>query len=170
MNDDRIEPSPEFFEALGRAMFRAQAMEDILITLFAALHLSEEESKETVKALMTAKYKQTLGKIIRDFAKKANIPKSLEDILLIALESRNWLAHRFFREFGMAGLSIEMQEIAINKLKECDELFDALMCECYYLTIDLHIANGETKEQIHSEMLEAQSQNVKDLLSKYKES
>ncbi|AEF54369.1 hypothetical protein [Marinomonas posidonica] len=168
MNDERLEPSAEFYEAFGRAMLRAQALEDILITLFAALHLSEEESHSTIRALMDAKYKQTLGRIIRDFTKKANIPKSLEEIMLVALEARNWLTHRFFREFGMAALSEEMQDIAINKLEECDELFDALMCECFYLTMDLHIANGESEEEVRAGMLEAQARDVQQLLDKYK--
>lgn len=168
MKDDRIEPSKEFFEEFGRTMFRAQALEYILITLFAALHLSEEESDETIQKLMDAKYKQTLGRIIRDFAKKAEIPESLQEIMQVALEARNWLVHRFFREFGMAGLSIEMQEVAIDKLKECDELFDALSAECFHFSFDLQVSNGATEEEIRAGMLEAQALEVQQLLDKYK--
>lgn len=168
MNDDRLEPSKEFFECFGRAMFRAQAMEDILITLIGALHLSESETNETVKALMEAKYKQPLGRIIKAFARKANISEELQEIMQVALEARNWLAHRFFREFGVAALSEEMQDIAIDKLRECDELFDALMSEIYLLTIDIHIANGETIEGIENDVLQAQSKEVQGLLDRYK--
>ncbi|MDF2182721.1 hypothetical protein [Neptuniibacter sp. CAU 1671] len=168
MTDERIEPSPAFFEAFGRAMFRAQALEDILITCFAALHVPEKESQETIKKLMDAKYKQTLGRIINDFGRKANIPESLREIMLTALDARNWLAHRFFREFGLAGLSEDLESIAVHKLKECDELFDALAAECFYLAMDIHIQNGETEQEIRKGMLKAQAFGVEQLLNKYK--
>lgn len=117
---------------------------------------------------MDAKYKQTLGRIIRDFSKKVEISEQLAEIMAVALDARNWLAHRFFREFGMSALSEEMQDIAIKKLNECGELFDALMCECFYFTVDLNIANGETEEEIRKGLLEAQTADVKALIDKYR--
>jgi len=168
MNDEIMEPSAEFFEAYGRAMFGALALEDILITCFAALHVPEKESHHTIRKLMDAKYKQALGRIINDFCNKAKAPESLRNIMLTALEARNWLAHHFFREFGLAGLSERMQLIAISKLKECDELFGALAAECFYLAMDIQIKNGESEQEIREGMLKAQAFGVEQLLEKYK--
>ena len=117
---------------------------------------------------MDAKYKQTLGRIIRDFSKKIELSEEAQEIFVVALDARNWLAHRFFREYGMAALSGEMQSTAINKLNECGRLFDALMGECFYLSVDLSVASGESEEKIRQEMLEVQASDVRTLIDKYR--
>jgi len=152
MEDNRLIPKEEFFYELGLTVFQAQALEDILITLFATLHVSEETAHEAIRNLMDIKYKQSLGKIIKDVSKKVVIPQEILAELEEALEKRNWVVHHFFREFGMAALSLEAQDMAIVKLKECRELFDNLCAHVYEQVKVRELDSGESEESFNKDL------------------
>lgn len=169
MEDDRLIPREDFFYELGLAVFQAQALEDVLVLLFASLHLSEAETRDAIRSIMDAKYRQTLGKIIRDLSSKIKIPEEIGNELEIALVKRNWIVHHFFREYGLAALSDEAQNEAIVKLRSCREIFDGLCTHVYHQARAQMIQAGDSdaaisqdQERIHSEFMEKYSSEQKD--------
>jgi hypothetical protein len=168
MEDDRLIPRDDFFYELGITVFQAQALDDVLVTLFASLHFPEADTHEAVRSIMDAKYRQTLGKIIRDLSHKIDIPEEIKNELEVALAKRNWVVHHFFREYGLAALSDEAQDEAISRLRECRETFDILCAHVYYQARaqmfksgDSEAAISQDQERIYREFTEKYSSERK---------
>jgi hypothetical protein len=152
MIDERPIPGKEFFAALGFALFQAQALEDVLVSLFASSNLSPAKSGEMIRALMDTRYKQTLGRLVRDASEELELSADLEEKLAAAVEKRNWVAHRFFREFGMASLSEEAQGRAVGKLTEVTKLLDALCTEIFHLARQRLVNTGQQEAEIRDSL------------------
>jgi len=93
---------------------------------------------------MDAKYKQTLGKIIKDLSQKIEIPEDIKNDLEIALGRRNWVVHHFFREYGLSALSDKAQSEAISRLRECRKAFDILCAHVYYQARAQMVKSGDS--------------------------
>jgi len=107
----------EMTSALGMATLQAQALEYSLVTLYAVTVLKNEKSKKyIIQKLMDTRYKQTLGKLIKDAFEILNIPISLQQDLKDALEKRNWVTHHFFRKYGAIGLNVKLHKKATQEL------------------------------------------------------
>ena len=136
-----------FAVALGMASFQAQSLEHSLVSLFAA---TSALGPEAVRTLMDTRYNQTLGKLIRDAAKdlqlSAEITMELED----ALQKRNWVTHRFFREYGAVALSSSLLHEATQRLEAIWPMFEKTANNVHRLVIEQQIRSGRSEKQIQA--------------------
>lgn len=129
--------SRDFLATLGLAFFYAQAVEYGLVSVFAATELERGGLTKSVlsriRPIMDARYKQVLGKLVRDAAGDLNLAPELTSALESALQQRNWLVHHFYAEFAPAAFHSDIREMAIRKLRpmieEMQELNDKLAVE-----------------------------------------
>jgi len=70
-------------------------------------------------------YKRTMGNLLRTlYQQEIELPSGLEELLNEALERRNRIAHRFFRERALEIANHEGRVVAIAELKEMQEVFN----------------------------------------------
>jgi len=91
----------------GLAVYLAQCLEHEIANCLVSLDLipntahlvrSKVEWESSCDAFFDGHFKHTLGRMIDDLRRVATVPAQLEVKLASALQSRNWLAHSFFRE------------------------------------------------------------------------
>lgn len=104
---------------LGLACLNAQALEDGMASLFAVSELVQkgETARPTLRALLDARYVQTLGRLINDAAAQLGLSLELTEILRQALQQRNWLVHHFYREHGHVAFNAELKVKVTEKLR-----------------------------------------------------
>lgn len=140
----------EMTSALGMATFQAQALEYSLVTLHAVTVLKNDNSeKDIIQKLMDTRYKQTLGRLIKDAFEMLNIPISLQEKLKNALEKRNWVTHHFFRKYGAIGFNVELQKKATQELIEIWLLFETVSDDIHTLTVKRLKDTGKSEVEIN---------------------
>ena len=146
--------------ALGMASFQAQSLEHSIVSLYAVTYVMEKGGWDIkVRELMDTRYSQTLGRLIRDAAKKLDLPKELSSELEKALKERNWVTHHFFREYGAVGMSPALLSEATNRLEELWPYFEKVASQVNELVIHRRMESGLTKEQVYK--------NIDHALEKY---
>jgi hypothetical protein len=145
----------EFLKALGFAVFCAQGLEYTMVNLFAASEKLSKGSDITVRDLMEARYKNTLGMLINAAASSLNLSDQLRDELQVALLERNWLTHHFFREYGALGVSSELRIKAIERITNAriviEKAWESVHQEAMKRRRDL----GLSEEQLHERIEDA---------------
>jgi hypothetical protein len=86
-------PDLETYQAYGRAMHAAQRLERAVANAVVATTPTAARSGIPPRS-------RTLGRLVRDLGTGHGLRATLEADLELALQQRNWLAHRFFRHTG----------------------------------------------------------------------
>jgi len=121
------------------------------VSLYAATFLDNNKKWEkNIKELMDARYKQTLGKLIRDAEKELQIPDEISEELEQALTQRNWVTHHFFREYGAVGQSPALMREATKRLESTWPLFEEVASKINQLVFQRMILSGKTEKEIHA--------------------
>lgn len=125
----------EAYAFFGLAAYMAQVLEHGAINLALAASLPEVHlvTRQLFEKINTSLEKQTFGQLLTACKKAVNIPQATSERLTEALELRNMLAHRYFREraeefmseAGRQHMKEELQVI-IGKLHEADNLLEAI--------------------------------------------
>ena len=137
--------------ALGMATFQAQALEYSLVSLHAATALKVKKVRldyATIQSLMDTRYKKTLGKLIKYALRELEIPEELKEDLEDALEKRNWVIHHFFREYGAAGFSLDLQQKATKSLNEIWPFLEQVSNSVHDLVIQRIRESGKSDTEI----------------------
>ncbi len=136
--------------ALGMASFQAQALEYALVSLYAATALNnEKENRSTIQLLMDTRYKQTLGRLIKDAFGRLKVPSELQENLEDALQKRNWVTHHFFREYGGTGFNPELQLEATRILDEIWPFLEKVTDSILSLVIERMQESGRSQKEIN---------------------
>src|SRR5690349_7509528 len=106
----------DFLHALGGAVFHAQSLEYVLVSLYAITSIASGTpiGSDIIRKVMDTRYAQTLGQLIRNAAKDLALSPDLTDLLETSLKERNWLVHHFFREYGAVYQSPKLAHRAIT--------------------------------------------------------
>ncbi len=123
--DDKSEQCKEVYAHAGLALYWAQCLEKSLENF---LYLHGRVSGECVAladldALEERVEAHTLDRLLRDTRKHVRFEKGAEKLLATALERRNSLAHRFFKERAEAFMSRAGRKQMIAELIEIRECF-----------------------------------------------
>lgn len=152
--------------ALGMASFQAQALEYALVSLQAATALNKKEITHVkLQELMDARYKYTLGRLIKKTLDTLEIPEELQSRLEEALLKRNWVTHHFFREYGSTGFNSVLQNKAANILNEIWPFFEKVSESIQYLTLKRIQESGKTEEEINAGIEQALNNYNEELKS-----
>ena len=110
---------------LGLVFFISQSVEFNLVTLLGMAKKSGDlKSEKNVRELMNTYFSRTMGSIKRSVSDLIDINEELEELLKITLETRNWLAHNFFREYSPATSNENYRINAKIVLKKAKDIFE----------------------------------------------
>jgi hypothetical protein len=157
---NEVDTANEMAIALGLASFQAQALEYSLVSLHAVSSIGS--GKISIRSLMDARYKQTLGKLINDAFSDLKIPNHIQEDLKEALEKRNWVTHHFFREYGCAGFSPEIQRKATRELAACWQMFERMSDQITDLIFKRYEELGRSAEEVRVGAQRAIEEYVKE--------
>ena len=156
-DDDKDEHVKNVYAHFGLAMYFAQVLEHGLAnTMVCAELLPRRAGKPVPKkaweaefdAFMNEQYQQTLGRLIRALKNATSIPPDLEDLLIAALEKRNYLAHQYFRERAETFMSWKGREKMIEELQGAQKLFDNAEARLTAIERQLREKYGLTDERL----------------------
>ena len=148
---------------LGMASFQAQSLEHSLVSLYASTFILENSKWDLeVREIMDSRYKNTLGRLIRDAEKKLSIPKELAVHLEKALIERNWVTHHFFREYGAVGMSKKLLREATERLEELWPYFEHVASLVNELVIQRRVESGITREQVEKNIERALGEYINE--------
>jgi hypothetical protein len=115
----------ELYYEFGRAAEMAQAMEMeagnlALVYASTLVDTSEitDEQREFFRALLQEVNKRTFGNLFRQIRKMGEIDDSIIATVNDALEKRNYLTHKFFRQHNFAIHSAEGQKTMLADIRE----------------------------------------------------
>lgn len=121
----------EVFAHFGLSMYHAQVLEHQLINMLAIVEIVNNRSitGEEIDNLFEGRSKQTMGRLIKDLKRTYKLNDSIIHQLGHALETRNIIAHSYFRERahefctkrGQEEMIIELEGIQ-TELMETDEI------------------------------------------------
>ena len=144
----------EVFARYGLAMYYAQCLEHQLGLMLASMcnHEFLDTPHEDRDALFDQELSKTLGKMAQNLKKAMPVSPTLEDRLARAVEIRNWLAHRYFRERTREILSVRGRDVMISELQERADFLQALDSEFTGLMEKWLSRMGVSSEDIRAEM------------------
>lgn len=90
------------FLALGQTLYACQLFEATMLEVLAAAHelLDGSGDGTKVEASIETLSRKTLGQLLHDMRKRADIRADADDLLNEALEARNHVVHRFAENLG----------------------------------------------------------------------
>ena len=90
----------DLYTAFGNAVYWAQTLEHTLVNVLALERLVRKErlTGDEFDQFMVRQFKQTLGQLIGTLKASVDVKEGFADRLACALEVRNLLVHRYFRE------------------------------------------------------------------------
>jgi hypothetical protein len=120
------EENREVFARFGLAAYNAQSLEYELISL---LLLFQRTNMATIdlEALFSTEQllsKRTLGQLINQLRTKISFDSSYEEMLITALEKRNYLMHRFFHHHAYNLPLKSGRDMMVEELDEISYILD----------------------------------------------
>jgi hypothetical protein len=141
MNNEPLDPdnvqSRELYAHFGRAAFHAQCFEMSLEIILLLYHKLGDPTftVERWEAMEATLQKKTMGYLLREVQTRMNVVVQGEaDVLNQALEKRNYLMHRFWRENIQLTLTTPGRDRLIDELNDIANSFtmaDALVSSMY---------------------------------------
>lgn len=139
----------EVYAKYGLAMYSAQCFETSLVNLLVSLKLKDREkiTRSDIDLFTEKNYEKTLGGLIHSLKQVMKISENLETELKELLDTRNYLAHRYFRvkaidfmkKDGRQRMLSELESI-ISKLENGDKKIDSIdstLCEQFGITNEM---------------------------------
>src|SRR6266487_3858100 len=98
--DPADEEAHEIYARYGLAMYFAQVVEHAIVNLMVALRLPERGrlTVADIDELMNQAFGMTFGRLLGELRRQTDSADHVQEQLDQARETRNWLAHRYFRE------------------------------------------------------------------------
>ncbi len=152
--DPESEQIREVYAWYGLAMYLAQCLEREL-----AMVLSTKYGPGPTKItrgqfddLLESMFSKTLGQLVRDIRELANLSEYETEQLQVALDTRNWLAHRYFWERAVDFMSESGRESMIEEIQEAAHAFQTLDELFTKKTLEWGEPYGFTQERLDQEV------------------
>ena len=160
---DKGEQIKEVYARFGLALYHAQVLEHGIVNALVILDListqrhlakSQGEWSGLVDEFMDLQFQKPLGRLIAALRSVSTVPSHLEALLREALESRNWLAHHFFRERAAEFLNSGGRDGMLAEVDRCRARFEAADSRLSEITGPLRKSAGLTDEMISAAISE----------------
>lgn len=140
----------EVFAFFGLAYYQAAVLEHGVLNLAVAMRAKGVPgiTGGDVERLYESFDKSTFGKVIKAAKEKADIPSDLEADLALALEKRNYLAHRFFVVHDLDFMTPSGRRTMIDELIEILEHLQSVDRRMDDIWMNAWESFGITKEWI----------------------
>ena len=109
-------------------MFHAQCMEKQLAIILATKY-GPDPAKITrgqLEDLLNSRFSRTLGRLVEETRKLANLSGGEAEQLQAALKKRNWLAHHYFWDRAVEFMSEAGRDSMLEELQEAAHTFHVL--------------------------------------------
>lgn len=118
----------EVYARYGLAMYQAQCVERQIAILLATEYGPgpKKITRAQYDELLQSHFERTLGGLLRELGKSISLPTDFEKTLRVALEKRNWLAHKYFWERVGHFVSSKGRDKMIMELQEASDYFERL--------------------------------------------
>lgn len=124
----------EVYARYGLAMFMAQVLEHGIVNAMLAIkilplrvnHTAAKEWEAALDDFFSAEFEKTFGGLVTTLTKAVALPDEVKDRLIAARDTRNMLAHRFFRNHDMHFMTTEGRGAMIAICDHAAEEFSAL--------------------------------------------
>ena len=149
----------EAFARYGRAMFFAQCVEKQVAILLASTFQPDfmASTPDERDAYFDVEFRKTLGKLILSLGSTVPVPSALEGRLRRAVVLRNWLAHEYFWDRSIEGMSFEGRAGMIDELDEAAEFLRSLDEELTGVSMAWLVRQGMSVELIDAEVAKVQA-------------
>jgi hypothetical protein len=136
--DAADEETREVYARYGLAMYFAQVVEHAIVNLMIALRLPQRGTltKGDIDQFMDEAFAMTFGRLLQELRRMGQSTHFLQRDLDQARDTRNWLAHQYFRDRAVqfmspAGRVVMLQELddATNLFLEVNEKLERLSAE-----------------------------------------
>src|SRR5262245_57057448 len=100
VHDDESDQIRDVYAHFGLALYMAQVLEHGLVNAMVAgqMPAPARVTRQQIDVFMESQFDEALGKLIQNLRRHVLVTDELNQSLLHALKTRNWLAHRYFRE------------------------------------------------------------------------
>lgn len=142
----------EVYAHFGLALYAAQVLEHgiINLVLYTGVHDGSYRTWEQAEAADAELVKRTMGKLRRALVDQRPDVAHLEELLARAVDLRNFLAHRYFRERSAAFMTEDGRNQMIEELDKAAAFFREVDAELAPLTrqaieamgLDKHMAEA----------------------------
>ena len=114
----------EVYARFGFATYQAQCLERQLAIILATKYGPEPTriSSKEFSSVFEDLFSKSLGQLVRKITKFSDLSKDVEGRLQEALETRNWLTHRYFWERALDILSVAGRAKMIDELRAAADL------------------------------------------------
>ncbi|MBI4408962.1 MAG: hypothetical protein HY561_04605 [Gemmatimonadetes bacterium] len=149
-------PEPDDFEAkevfafFGLAAYKAQVLEQQLVSLGVMLHISGRTgvTREFIDELLAKFESHTLGRLLSEARKLTSFPASVDAVLQEALARRNFVVHRCFAHHDANFMLEPGRRVMIRELREAVGLFQNAREQLSGILMPLAERLGVTREAI----------------------
>ena len=126
--DHKSEHIREVYAWFGLAMFKAQCLERQIALMLATKYGPSPTriSRREFDAILEDLFSKTLGQLVSEIGKVAELSEDEKERLQKGLSKRNWLAHNYFWDRGVAFLSESGRVSMIEELQEMTYSFETL--------------------------------------------
>ncbi len=148
------EENKEVYARFGLAVYFAQLTEYSLMTLMVASRLSQRGrmTRNEVNSLMQRASRKTLGILIRDLKRQIVVPGTLARDLYKAIDLRNRLVHRYFRDRAVEIVTPEGRAGMVEELDEWRDFLEGVNETLEGITLEIMAEQGITEGVIAAEM------------------
>lgn len=131
-----LDDPKEIYAFAGLALYQANIVEASLINLGVVLRLEQVHAitRQLFDAIFQNLEAKTLGQLLKATRSLTNVPSEVDSVLSKTLEERNFLIHKFFREYAGDIINDKGQVLMIERLRAMIGLFqqaDSLVTPIY---------------------------------------
>jgi hypothetical protein len=126
IEDDQSDHVRDVYAHFGLALYIAQVLEHALVNAMVAGQLPgpARMTRQQIDDFMETQFDEPLGRLIQNLRRHVHVPEELNQNLRQALNTRNRLAHRYFRERARDFMSAAGRSAMIEELEAARDEFD----------------------------------------------
>jgi hypothetical protein len=143
----------EVYARYGLAMYFAQVVEHAIVNLMISLRLPERGKLpgREIDAFMEDAFRMTFGRLLGELRRQSRFAELVQQELDQARETRNWLAHRYFRDRAVQFMSPAGRGAMLGELDDAANLFLRTNDMLERLSAEIRAANGVSEDAVRSE-------------------
>lgn len=160
-NEDVSEHAKTVYAHFGLAFYHGQVLEHGIVNALVVLDLIPNQARSAgtpekwanlVDKFYDDHFRLTLGPMMNALRRVTNVPPKLEGLLVKALETRNWLGHRYFRERAKYFMSPKGRDMMIAELEKARDMIHEAVVELEAIERPLAEKYGVTEDKVRREM------------------
>jgi hypothetical protein len=137
-------------------LYFAQVLEHGVVNAMFIARMPEREkvTRAEIDEFTAEQFAKSLGRMLKAMRRYVTVPPDVDTLLEEALGKRNWLAHRFFREFAEHFISAKGRDEMLAYLQDAQSVFQRAYKDLEALTKPIREKYGITDEAIAKRVAE----------------